>query len=207
MLDNCKRSESFLILHHKITAMAVQDYWNEEWKQIQFKGLNEEEIYQISNYGRVRIYKKDKDEWKILKSANVKGYRYFTFKSNIDWKHKITKPLHRLVAELFCDQPTPVHKFVIHINYVKDNNFCKNLKWVTQEELTQHNVKNPTVIKSRRKGVITNSKLTETQVIRLKMKLKRSKNPLYKIAKEFGITHTQLNRIRSGENWGHIKVD
>ncbi len=27
------------------------------------------------------------------------------------------------------------------------------------------------------------------------------------IAKEFGITHTQLNRIRSGENWGHVKVE
>jgi len=39
------------------------------------------------------------------------------------------------------------------------------------------------------------------------MKLKRGKTKLYKIAKEFGITHTQLNRIRSGENWGHIKID
>ena len=187
--------------------MGVQDYWNEEWKQVKFKGINESEVYQISNYGRVRVFKKEKDEWKILKSANVKGYRYFTFKSNIDWKHKITKPLHRLVAELYCPQPNPKHKFVIHLNYVKDNNYYKNLKWVTQEELTKHNLKNPTVIKSRRKGVITNAKLTETQVIRLKLKLKRSKNPLYKIAKEFGITHTQLNRIRSGENWGHIKVD
>ena len=45
------------------------------------------------------------------------------------------------------------------------------------------------------------------EVIRLKKKLKRSNNPLYKIAKEFGITHTQLNRIRKGENWGHIEVD
>jgi LysM repeat protein len=44
-------------------------------------------------------------------------------------------------------------------------------------------------------------------VIRLKKKLLRSKNPLYKIAREFGITHTQLNRIRKGENWGHVKVD
>jgi len=187
--------------------MAIQDYWNEEWKQVNFDGINEEEIYQISNYGRVRIYKKDKKQWKLLKSADVKGYRYFTFKSNIDWKHKITKPLHRLVAELFCEQPSEEHKYVIHVNYVKDNNYFRNLKWATQEELTKHNMKNPTVLQSRRKGVITNAKLTETQVIRLKMKLKRGKNPLYKIAKEFGITHTQLNRIRSGENWGHIKVD
>lgn len=187
--------------------MAVQDYWNEEWKEIKFKDINEKEIYQISSYGRVRIFKKELNDWKILKSANVKGYRYFTFKSNIDWKHKITKPLHRLVAELYCEKPSIATNFVIHLNYVKDNNFYKNLQWVTQSELTTHNKKNPTVIKSRRKGLITNAKLTETEVIRLKMKLKRGKNKLYKIAKEFGITHTQLNRIRSGENWGHVKVD
>lgn len=187
--------------------MAVQDFWNEEWKEIKFKGINEVEIYQVSNYGRVRVFKKDLNEWKILKSANVKGYRYFTFKSNIDWKHKVTKPLHRLVADLFCEKPTDLHKFVIHLNYVKDNNYFKNLQWCTQEELTEHNKINPKVIKSRKKGIITNAKLSETEVIRLKMKLKRGKNKLYKIAKEFGITHTQLNRIRSGENWGHIKVD
>lgn len=187
--------------------MTTNILWNEEWKTVKFSGINEEEIYQVSNYGRIRIFKPAQNDWKVLKSANVKGYRYFTFKSNIDWKHKISKPVHRLVAELFCEQPTEEHKFVIHINYVKDNNYCKNLKWVTQEELTAHNIKNPNVINSRRKGVITNAKLTETEVIRLKMKLKRGKNKLYKIAKEFGITHTQLNRIRSGENWGHVKVD
>ena len=27
------------------------------------------------------------------------------------------------------------------------------------------------------------------------------------IAKQFGITHTQLNRIRSGENWGYVVVE
>jgi hypothetical protein len=187
--------------------MSVIEYWNEEWKQINFNGLNETEIYQISNYGRVRIYKTDQKNWKILKSANVKGYRYFTFKSNIDWKHKITKPLHRLVAELFCTKPSPDHKFVLHLNYIKDNNYYGNLKWCTQQELTQHNKLNPKVVKSHKKGIITNAKLTETEVMRLKLKLKRGKNKLYKIAKEFGITHTQLNRIRSGENWGHIKVD
>ncbi|HEX3007826.1 MAG TPA: NUMOD4 domain-containing protein [Bacteroidales bacterium] len=187
--------------------MTSSTLWNEEWKTVKFQGINEKEIYQVSNYGRIRIFKPDLNEWKILMSANVKGYRYFTFKSNIDWKHKISKPVHRLVAELFCKQPSAEHKFVIHLNYVKDNNCFDNLKWVTQEELTAHNVKNPNVVGSRRKGVITNAKLTETEVMRLKLKLKRGKNKLYKIAKEFGITHTQLNRIRSGENWGHVKVE
>ena len=74
---------------------------------------------------------------------------------------------------------------------------------MTQDELYEHHRKNP----NYKKGVIRNAKLTETDVMRLKKKLSRSKNKLYLIAKEFGITHTQLNRIRSGENWGHIKIE
>jgi hypothetical protein len=27
------------------------------------------------------------------------------------------------------------------------------------------------------------------------------------IAKQFGISETQLYRIKSGENWSHIKID
>ena len=74
---------------------------------------------------------------------------------------------------------------------------------MTRPELSEHLAKNP----NQKKGVIRYSKLTETDVIRLKKKIQRGKNPLYKIAKEFGITHTQLNRIRKGENWGHIAID
>jgi len=81
--------------------------------------------------------------------------------------------------------------------------------WVTKNDMFAHSRKSPRTAAAieRRKGEITNAKLTETDVIRLKKKLKRGKNPLYKIAKEFGITHTQLNRIRRGENWAHIKID
>jgi len=73
--------------------------------------------------------------------------------------------------------------------------------------LKEHHKNNPNYKNIQRKGRITNAKLTESEVIRLKKKLKRGKNKLYKLAKEFGITHTQLNRIRSGENWGHVKID
>ena len=41
----------------------------------------------------------------------------------------------------------------------------------------------------------------------IKKMLKSDKNRLKMIAKQFGITHTQLNRIRSGENWKNVKID
>lgn len=188
----------------------INEYYNgEEWKPVKFEGINKKEIYEISNYGRIRIFKKELNDWKIVKTANVKGYQYYSFKSDIDWKHRKTKCVHVLVAELFCKKPSERHNSVIHLDFSKSNNYFKNLKWATSEEVNEHSRKSPRykLALEKRKGEITNAKLTETQVIRLKKKLIRGKNPLYKIAKEFGITHTQLNRIRRGENWGHVKVE
>ena len=55
---------------------------------------------------------------------------------------------------------------------------------------------------------ITNAKLDETKVKLIKKILQRdNKTRLKMIAKRFGISHTQLNRIRSGENWGHVTID
>jgi hypothetical protein len=178
-------------------------FWNEKWKKIYFKNINESEHYDISDYGRIRRYYPDKKEFKILKSSYIKGYKVFAFKSGTPEKKTITKTIHKLVASAFCEKPSKEHRFVIHLDFIKDNNHCQNLKWVTHQEMYAHHKNNP----NYKKGIIRNSKLNETDVIRLKKKLGRSTNKLYKIAREFGITHTQLNRIRSGENWGHIKVE
>lgn len=183
------------------------DYTDEIWKRVRFDGISDDDVYFISNYGRIKLYKPVSDSYKILKCSDVNGYRYFSFKSNVNWKVRKTKSVHRLVAEAFCVPKDDTKNFVIHLDFDKSNNHFKNLKWVDQEELTAHNKTNPKVKNSRKKGTVTNQKLTETDVIRLKKKLNRGKNKYYKLAKEFGITHTQLNRIRKGENWGHIKVD
>ncbi len=189
--------------------MIVNYFIDEKWSPVKFEGINENEAYEISNYGRLRIFKKNLNDWKIVKTANVRGYQYYSFKSNIDWKHRKTKCVHVLVAEIFCKRPSKKHDSVIHLDFNKSNNYYKNLQWSTREEVNEHSRRSPRykIALEKRKGEVTNAKLTETQVIRLKKKLLRSKNPLYKIAREFGITHTQLNRIRRGENWGHVKVD
>ncbi len=177
-------------------------FWNEQWIPINFDGIDKTEKYEISNYGKIRRYIAEKNEWRQLKSSYIKGYKVFAFKAEAEDKKTITKTIHKLVAEAFNHRPSEKSHFVIHLDFVKDNNHYKNLRWVTQDELYEHHRTNP----NYKKGVVRNSKLSETDVIRLKKKLNRSKNKLYLIAKEFGITHTQLNRIRSGENWGYIKV-
>jgi hypothetical protein len=41
----------------------------------------------------------------------------------------------------------------------------------------------------------------------IKKLLRNNKNRLKMIARQFGITHTQLNRIRSGENWKYVVLE
>ncbi len=190
--------------------MKTKEHWDEKWKPVTFEGINERMKYEISNYGRIRHYS-GPEEWELLKTSNQRkdgtGYEYFRFKGSSG--KLMTKAVHRIVAQSFCKIESEKQQFVIHKDFNKGNNYFQNLMWVDRSELVLHNAKNPKVIAGheRTKGMIRRSKLTETEVIRLKKKLKRGKNKLYKLAKEFGITHTQLNRIRSGENWGHVKID
>ncbi len=190
--------------------MANKEFWDEIWKPVFFHGISQSDKYEISNYGRLRRWIEKKNDWVIQKPSNVNGYAYFSFRTEesvLDRK-RVTKSLHRLVAEEFLDKPSEEHDNVVHIDFNKWNNHIKNLVWTTRKEMFAHSRKSPRTAAAieRRKGEITNSKLTETEVMRLKKKLKRGKTPLYKIAKEFGITHTQLNRIRRGENWAHVKI-
>lgn len=184
-------------------------YGAEEWKRLQFKDLKHDEIYEISNYGRLRHQGPGDEEFKIMKLSTVRGYKYFMwFKSVQGWDNKIKKIIHRLVAEYFCERTSEKQIFVIHLDHDKSNNYYTNLKWVTRPEMIAHNKTNPRVIEShkRRKGKITNSKLTADDVLELKKMVRDGEERLYKIAEHFGITHTQLNRIRNGQNWAHVKL-
>jgi hypothetical protein len=194
--------------------MNATPQWEEMWKRFTLPNVQPDEVYEVSNYGKVRHFNKETNTYVIIKSFNQfkegNGFEYVSnFKRVKGTKKRTSESVHRLVAMKFCEKVSEQHKIVIHKDYNKKNNRAENLQWVTQHEMYLHNNNNPKVKKARknRTGKISHSKLTETDVIRLKIKLARSNNPLYKIAKEFGITHTQLNRIRKGENWAHVKVD
>ncbi len=172
----------------------------EIWKAIDFETNLPHDIYEVSTLGRVRSFAIDKENGKILMGGNVNGYRCITVKFGND----ITRQyyVHRLVAETFIKKDNKEQHYVIHRDYDKENNNIYNLKWVTEADLNAHNNRNPQVLRRRTTGY----KLSETDVRVIKRLLKTQKTRLSMIAKRFGITHTQLNRIRSGENWGHVKA-
>jgi hypothetical protein len=110
------------------------------------------------------------------------------------------------VAKHFCQQNSPKDTFVIHLDYNKLDNRADNLQWADRSKVTEHNKNNPSVVNRLIPLRTKNYKLTEGKVMLIKQMLKSDKSRLKMIAKQFGITHTQLNRIRSGENWKQVKL-
>ncbi|MTI32311.1 NUMOD4 domain-containing protein [Xanthovirga aplysinae] len=184
--------------------MVESKFKRERWVEIDFQTNLSHSKYEVSNMGRVKSYAKDK-EGRIIKGSNISGYKSMMVRFRDKENRVVTQQhyIHRLVAEAFIKKSKKDQHYVIHLDYDKQNNAVYNLKWATEEELIAHNNKNPLVLKKR----VTGYKLTENDVKVIKKLLKSQKTRLSMIAKRFGITHTQLNRIRSGENWGHVTID
>jgi hypothetical protein len=119
--------------------------------------------------------------------------------------------IHRLVATYFLPEPKPEETVVGHLDFDKLNNRVTNLKWMTPKENRKHQDKSPHVIAEKKWRKYTQKprqnglKLTSTQVIHIKLQLKRNR-PTKQIAKQFDISEMQVWRIKTGENWGHIKI-
>lgn len=175
---------------------------DESWKKLFFEGLTKEQKFEISNLGRVRRTHKRTGEWQYIAGSNCKGYRIFSFRAEERGK-QITKSLHRLVAETFLNRETPKYKHVIHVDFVKNNNTTDNLKWATKDQLEAHQKTNP----NYKRGLVYNSKLSVDQVKEIKRALLDDNIVYARLARKYGITQTQLNRIRRGENWKNVTID
>lgn len=112
----------------------------EEWKDV--KGY--EEIYQVSNTGKVRSldrYVSGKLDSKHLvkgvyfkPQTSHKGYKTVILRKN---GKPSTKQVHRLVAESFIPNPENLPQ-VNHKDTNKKNNFVENLEWITNYDNMQH---------------------------------------------------------------------
>lgn len=179
----------------------MEEYFiNEVWKKLTIPNLDGCEKYEISNFGRLKSFKKDPTGY-ILKNTRLKGYQALVVR--LKNHRNTTKYVHKLVAEHFIPKDSSFQRHVIHLDFNKDNNHVSNLIWVTRQTMFAHQKINP----NYKRGFISNAKLTVDDVIQLKLELIRGQNRPNSIAKEFGITHTQLNRIKNGENWKHVKVE
>ena len=171
----------------------------EIWKRMNIPDLHENEKYEISNFGRMKSLKAEPQGF-IIKNTKVRSYQAIVVK--LKSNKSTTKYIHKLVAENFIEKDNELQRYVIHLDFDKDNNHVSNLKWVTRQTMFAHQKINP----NYKRGFAGNAKLTETEVMRLKLMLQRKNSKLKILAKKFGVTHTQINRIKNGENWSHVKV-
>lgn len=180
----------------------IRNFWNEEWKIVVFDDfVHPDEQFKVSNFGRlIRIRN---GEESIFNPYNMHGYLYFRVKKKEKGKFK-TYYVHKLIAQHFLEQNDGI--YVIHLDYDKLNNHIDNLKWATKREKELHQWKNPTFIEAKKNQEPPFAKLTENNVRLIKKMLNNPnrKTRLKIIAKQFGVSTTQLKRIQSGENWGHI---
>lgn len=106
----------------------------EKWKPVEgFEGL-----YEISNHGRLKSYKKQKDGY-ILSVKHSSGW-YLSCTLLKDGKSFYVR-IHRLVAEHFLRKPE-VGEEINHKDMNKQNNHVDNLEWVTKSENVRHALKN-----------------------------------------------------------------
>lgn len=172
----------------------------EEWKDYsgsikQFHGW-----IRVSNLGR--IFKKAGKTSKggILKTTkNKQGY--MRLHVSIDGK-TYNKPVHRLVAETFCENLYN-KPFVDHVNAIRDDNRASNLRWVT----TSENNQNPIYVEKLKKRITeqfkTHNHLQEANKKKCLMEHKNGTilifDSIQDVQNHFN-TKANLNRkIKSGE--------
>jgi hypothetical protein len=180
--------------------------------------------YAISNYGRLVSFVENIEDGRLVQGSKQDGYRIWRYRvsqmnrrgnKKIIYRHHF---FYRLVAEYFIPKASDEQVYILHLDRNRANDKVANLRWATKEAMLEHSKKSPYVIASKKKQVqqlkryrekkLDGNKLTMTQVMGLKKRLldPNRKTRLKIIAKQYGVTTMTLHRIKTGENWGHIKV-
>jgi hypothetical protein len=186
----------------------IKKHSDETWKTLEFSGWKQlRKKYAISSTGRIASYSKVVyDDGKLLNGSLTTGYKTLNMHRS---GSNGTLYLHREVARAFSKKSSPKHKYVIHLNHNRLDNSAKNLKWVTLEEMIEHQQKSPAkrAYKKVQAGRTSGLKLSAVQVKNIKKILSNEKRKLTikNIAKKFGVSEMTLYRIKSGENWSKVK--
>lgn len=111
----------------------------EIWKDV----IGYEQIYQVSNLGRVKRVGKNhlcnlkyQGEYYLTAYDNGKGYLRIKLSNNGNSRRVM---LHRIIAEAFIENPNN-YPCVNHINANKKDNSILNLEWCTQSQNCLHAV-------------------------------------------------------------------
>jgi hypothetical protein len=172
----------------------------EIWKPI--SSLNN--LYEASNLGKIRSAG-HRNKGKILREyINCPSNINYNFvEVHIDGK-KWMKKVHRLVAEVFCEN-SENYSIVMHLDNDRRNNKADNLQWGTLKMNSQQMIREGRGNKSRGSKHYL-SKLTEDQVIEIRKKYIPRKYTLQQLAKEYNVSFGLIGHVIKNRNWTHVNV-
>lgn len=180
------------------TIRKLRKVNDEEWKSIS----RTDNMYEVSNYGRVKSYFYNKVDGRIIQPGTIRGFLVVNLKINDKTK---THYVHKLVAEEFVPKSHKDDSVVIHLDWDKKNNNYKNLEW-TNRDASYKRIHSRLLEERRTKGkIVTKSKLTAEDVKILKTMLNRGVRQNV-IAKLFCVSEMQVSRIKRNQNWADIEA-
>ena len=138
------------------TKLNIKLEKNERFKLLNLE--NYDNLYKISNYGKVFSLRTN-DYMKTTENNN--GYTIIRL-TDINSKSKIYR-IHRLVALLFVKNKD--NKDVVdHINNRRNDNYYKNLRWVTTKENMQ-NISRNTIYTQKNNTIVNNNNETNKELL------------------------------------------
>ena len=151
----------------------------EEWKPIDgFTG------YYVSNLGRIKSYKRDKENGRIIQPRlSKKGY-YFAFIYDDNNKRKCVQ-VHRAVLKTFNPVENMNKLEVNHKDEVKTNNCLSNLEWTTHAENVRYGTGSKRAVEPQKMKI----KCVENGVIY---------NSMREASETLGIGYGNISRCCSG---------
>ena len=184
--------------------MADQDFTTSPEN---FKPIPDFPGYEISDQGRVRSYRKFSGAvattpQRILKSK-LDHYGYPVVSLCKESK-VFYKKVHRLILLAFIGPPPPGQD-CRHLDGIPAHCFLENLSWGTKRENQLDRAKHGTKANNGLRGISHPcSRLTETQVLRIRELYAQGGYSLQSLGKLFGIGASQTCRIVNREAWTHL---
>jgi hypothetical protein len=180
----------------------------EKWKEVDFPNSLKKK-YSISNKGRLASYVNSVfTDGTLLKGSLQQGYTILRYVVTSRKKKRYEFVFfHKLVALYFCKQKSPLHSKIIFKDYNRKNIVAENLKWVTVEEQFTHSVNSPSYVLAlkKRSRPVKGARLDVEKVKKIKLALQKGKT-LKVLATQYKVSDMQIHRIKTGENWKHVKV-
>lgn len=168
---------------------------NEIWMDIpDYEGL-----YQVSNLGNIKSFKRKKEKILTNKIHRLGYYKTCLAKDNINKMFFI----HRLVLLTFKPKEYFEGAEVNHKNGIKNDNMLENLEWCTRSENIQHSFDTGLII-SRKGESHHKAKLTELQILQIREYHKNKEMTILEMSKIYNVHKKTISKIINNKIWKHI---